>query len=83
MKGIHIDAETEVVGLHYAVVYAPRRQRGRFPVNCVELVSDSEEAAARAEPGKKRYAARVVGPSRSSEGVMLFYLDRWLEQEDE
>lgn len=78
MKGIHIDAESDVVGTHYAIVYAPRRQRGRFPVNCVEVVKDVDEALAGSDPGGKKYPARVVGPSRSSEGVMLYYLDCWL-----
>jgi len=78
MKGIHIDAESDVVGTHYAIVYAPRRQRGRFPVNCVEIVNGLDEALAGSDPGDKKYPARVVGPSRSSEGVMLYYLDCWL-----
>lgn len=78
MKGIRIDTESGVVGSHYAVVYAPRRQRGRFPDNCVEVVASEEEALARSNPDRKQYPARVIGPSRSSEGVMLFYLDCWL-----
>ena len=81
MKGVHIDAESDVVGTYYAVVYAPRRQRGRFPVNCVEIVSGLDEALAGSDPGNKKYPARVVGPSRSSEGVMLYYLDCWLTDE--
>lgn len=81
MKGIPIDSESDVVGTHFAIVYAPRRQRGRFPVNCVEVVQDIETALNRSNPDEKKYAARVIGPSRSSEGVMLFYLDRWLDEE--
>jgi len=83
MKGIPIDTDSNVVGTHFAVVYAPRRQRGRFPENCVELAADADEAVARSDPKRKRYPAKVIGPSRSSEGVMLFYLDCWLEQADE
>lgn len=79
MKGIPVDPESGVVDTRYAVVYAPRRQRGRFPDNCVEVMDSAEAAVARAEPENKRYAARVVGPSRSSEGVKLYYLDAWLE----
>jgi hypothetical protein len=75
MKGIHIDAESDVVGTHYAIVYAPRRQRGRFPVNCVEIVNDVDAALAGSDPADKKYPARVIGPSRSSEGVMLYYLN--------
>ena len=78
MRGIHVDAESDVVGTHYAIVYAPRRQRGRFPVNCVEVVKDEDEALAGSDPEHKKYPARVIGPSRSSEGVMLYYLDCWL-----
>ena len=83
MKGIPIDSDSDVVGTHYAVVYAPRRQRGRFPVNCVELVADADEAISHADPEHKRYPAKVIGPSRSSEGIMLYYLDFWLEKVDE
>lgn len=83
MKGIPIDTDSDVVGTHYAVVYAPRRQRGRFPVNCVELAANAGEAISRADPEHKRYPAKVIGPSRSSEGIMLYYLDFWLEQVDE
>jgi len=81
VKGIRIDSESDVVGTHFAVVYAPRRQRGRFPVNCVEIVEDIESALTRSDPDEKKYPARVIGPSRSSEGVMLYYLDCWLDEE--
>lgn len=41
---------------------------------------ESAEAALRgAEPGQRRYAARLMGPSRSSEGVRLYYLLDWLD----
>lgn len=78
MKGIYIDAESDVVGTYFAIVYAPRRQRGRFPVDCVVIVKDIDEAMAGSDPADKKYPARVIGPSRSSEGVMLYYLDCWL-----
>jgi len=79
MKGIRLDPEPGVVSECYAVVYAPRRQRGRFPDNCVERVDSAEDAIEQSDPAGKRYPARVIGPSRSSEGVMLYYLDRWLD----
>lgn len=78
MKGIRIDSESEVVGEHYAVVYAPRRQRGRFPENCVQIVESAAAAIGLSNEDAKEYAAKVVGPSRSSEGVKLYYLERWL-----
>lgn len=78
MKGIHIDSESGVVGEHYAVVFAPRRQRGRFPENCVRIVESAAAAIQQSNDSTKEYAAKVVGPSRSSEGVKLYYLERWL-----
>ncbi|UCE88744.1 MAG: hypothetical protein JSW10_10495 [Pseudomonadota bacterium] len=79
MSRIKLDSESEVVEECFAVIYAPRRQRDRFPENCVEIM-DSEQAAMDAAcPGDKRYAARVLGPSRSSEGLRLYYLVCWLD----
>jgi hypothetical protein len=39
------------------------------------------EAQARAEsdPAHGKYAALVIGPSRSSEGFRLYYLKGWLD----
>jgi len=34
-----------------------------------------------ANPGKNIYPARVIGPSRSSEGLRLYYLVCWLDEE--
>lgn len=80
MKGIYLDPDSDLVGEHFAVIYAPRRQRGRFPEECVEI-KDSEAAALdEADPSNKRYAARVVGPARSSEGFRLYYLLAWLDE---
>ncbi len=73
------DPETEVSQVRYAVVYAPRRGRKRFPAGCVEIHPDPASAVAAADPAGKRYAARVVGPSKSSEGLYVYYLDQWLD----
>lgn len=62
----------------YAVIYAPRRQRQRYPENTVQVVATEQEALAQADEGRSMYAARVCGPFRSSEGFKLFYLVRWL-----
>lgn len=78
-KRIDLDNETDVVEERFAVVYAPRRSRDRFPENCVEVVDSEETAIAVAGPEKMRYPARVVGPSRSSEGLRLYYLVQWLD----
>ncbi len=72
------DPETEVSVESCAVVYVPRRSRKRFPVSCVELMADREAALAAARPDERYFAARVVGPSKSSEGQYLYYLLEWL-----
>lgn len=78
LKGITLDPDSPVVEERYAVVYAPRQSRDRFSEGAVELVESREHAMAQADPDAKRYAARVVGPSRSSEGLRLYYLVEWL-----
>lgn len=78
MKGITVDNESSVVEIVYAVVYSPRRSRGRFPKNCVQVVADQFEALELADPDKKLFAAKVIGPSKSSEGQYIYYLDDWL-----
>ncbi|MCB1736059.1 MAG: hypothetical protein H6981_14885 [Gammaproteobacteria bacterium] len=66
----------------YAVVYAPKANRKRFPANCVEVFDTLDAAYEAADPGARRFAAEVIGPSRSSEGQQLFYLVRWLSAVD-
>lgn len=82
MKGIYLDPDSQVVQEHFAVVYAPRRQRNRFPENCVQLCESAAQAQEQCQPDAKYYAAKVLGPSRSSEGLRLFYLIAWLEEMD-
>ena len=79
MSRIPIDPDSDVVEEHFAVVYAPSRHRDRFPENCVEVVESEALAREIADPDKKSYAAKVVGPSRSSEGFRLYYLEHWLD----
>lgn len=79
MRGYSLDPQTKVADEHWAVVYAPRRARDRFPENCVDVVKTEDAARAGAAPENKKYAARVIGPARSSEGLKVFYLVRWLE----
>jgi len=71
-------AEKEILTERFAVIYAPKRQRERFPENCVQLVNTEEEALQLANPVQHYYAAKVIGPSRSSEGLKLYYLRHWL-----
>lgn len=79
MKGIYIDSEAKLVDEHYALVYAPRSGRGRFPEDCVTVVESEAAARQGADPAKHLRAAKVVGPARSSEGFRLYYLVTWLE----
>jgi hypothetical protein len=79
MRGYQVDPETRVVDEHFAVVYAPRRQRDRFPEGSVQVVDSEAAARDGADPARKLYAARVVGPARSSEGLRLYYLVGWLD----
>lgn len=78
MTKILYDTETSVVSEQFAVIYAPKRSRKRFPENCVTIVSSDQAAIQQSDSEKKCYAAKVLGPSRSSEGLMLYYLVEWL-----
>lgn len=79
-RGFFLDTETGAGREQNAIVYTPRRARSRFQANCVRLVDSEAEALREADPAKHLYAARVVGPSKSSEGFMMFYLVRWLDR---
>jgi hypothetical protein len=74
------DDQTNLVKEHNAVIYAPGKSRDRFPENCVTIHESAESALQAADTEKNLFAAKVVGPSRSSEGFMLFYLVRWLSE---
>ena len=78
--GVYLDAEApQLVQPHFAILKLRRGSRQRFPETCVELMADEATARAMANPAEDRHAAEVMGPSRSSEGVRLYYLVRWLE----
>ena len=80
MKGfVPPDPYTSVSGYHFAVVYIPKRSRKRFSANCVQIKESPEQALEDSDPDKKYFAARVMGPSKSSEGQYLYYLAEWLE----
>ena len=79
MPKIQFDPDSTIVDEHYAVVYAPRRSRDRFSEGAVEIKESAEQARADAEVEKKKFAAIVAGPSRSSEGLRLYYLVEWLD----
>ncbi len=73
------DLDSKSSTIEYAVVYVPKRSRNRFAANCVEIKSCAADALDEADPANKRFAARVSGPSKSSEGQFIFYLIEWLE----
>ncbi len=72
------DPETSVSSEQFAVVNVPRPKRSRFPAGCVEVVDSREAALLAADPARKRFAAKVLGPSKSSEGQSIYYLVAWL-----
>ncbi len=73
------DTEAPLVQACYVVIYAPKRQRKRFPEACVSIHASAAAASAAARPEQGYHAAVASGPSRSSEGFRLFYLVRWLD----
>ncbi len=73
------DPQTKVSLPRFAVVYVPKRNRKRFPANCVEIVETKEMAIANASSEDKKFAAIVIGPSKSSEGQYIYYLGEWLK----
>jgi hypothetical protein len=72
------DPETKVSAERYAVIYMPGKSRKRFPSGCVTVVDTAEEAIDKADEASKRYPAKVIGPSKSSEGQYIYYLVEWL-----
>ena len=73
------DPESRSSNLEYAVVYVPKRSRNRFAASCVDIKSCAADALDDADPENKFFAARVSGPSKSSEGQFIYYLIEWLE----
>ncbi len=73
------DPDSSASNIEFAVVYVPKRSRNRFAATCVELKSCAADALDEADPENKRFAARVSGPSKSSEGQFIYYLVEWLE----
>ena len=78
MHEFPIDPDSTLVERRYALIYTPSRRRSRFPENCVRIVASMEQALAGADPSNKLHPALVFGPSRSSEGLRLYYLVEWL-----
>ena len=79
MRGyVPLDPQTNVSQEHFAVVYSNRPTRKRFPAGCVEIMDSAERAVEQANEDANRHAARVIGPSKSSEGQYIYYLMEWL-----
>jgi len=78
MKGYYTDKDSTVVNEHFAVIYAPKRRRDRFPENCVEIYLSELEAISESDCDNNHFPATVLGPARSSEGLRLYYLVKWL-----
>ncbi len=76
VKGYALDPHpsANVAKEEFAVVLIPRLKRERVPANNVRVVDDLQTAMNESNPDKHLYAAKVVGPARSSEGVNLFYI---------
>jgi hypothetical protein len=72
------DPQTQVSKPEFAVVYVPKRSRKRFAANCVEIKTSKEDALEGADKENKKFAAIVIGPSKSSEGQYIYYLGEWL-----
>jgi hypothetical protein len=80
MRGfVPIDPETDVSQERFAVINTPKPTRKRFPAGCVEIVDSEAAAIEQAALGTSFHAARVIGPSKSSEGQYIYYLVEWLE----
>lgn len=79
-KFVPLDPDSKVSEEHWAIIYVPRRSRNRFAASCVQTFEAENDAVANAEPAERRFAAKVIGPSKSSEGQPVYYLIRWLNQ---
>ncbi len=90
MQGmVPTDPQTRVSQVQYAVVYLPnagvnnkkrksKRRNKRFPAACIEIKADKNAAIEAAQLSEKKFAAVVIGPSKSSEGQFIYYLQEWL-----
>ncbi|CAK0761826.1 conserved hypothetical protein [Gammaproteobacteria bacterium] len=61
-----------------ALINSPNINRKRYPEGVVIAMANETEALQHANPEKNLHPAVVIGPARSSEGVRLYYLVKWL-----
>jgi hypothetical protein len=76
---LYVDWDSTTKDENFAVVYTPTKRRKRFPDNCVRVMESEAAARAAANPDKHFHAAKVAGPSRSSEGFFVYFLVHWIE----
>ena len=73
--------QAETISEIFALIYTPSRRRKRFPANCVYPMESEQQAREQADSDKNLHPAKVCGPSKSSEGVMIYYLSQWIDLE--
>ncbi len=76
---LYVDWDSTTKDENFAVVYTPTKRRKRFPDNCVRIMESEAAARTDADPDKHFHAAKVAGPSRSSEGFFVYFLVHWIE----
>jgi hypothetical protein len=79
MPQIVVDPESKSLEERFALIKTRRRDRSRYPEGCVTPVAGEGEARAGAQTARYVYPALVYGPSKSSEGLRIYYLVRWLD----
>ena len=72
------DPESDVSTVKIALVYAPRMKRHRFSANCITVLESEQQALSLQNVKGDLHAAKVLGPSKSSEGQYIYYLVEWL-----
>ncbi len=78
IQNIFTDQQTDVSGFVYGLVKTPRKNRKRFSASIITVVDDKEQAIKHTDIENHLHPAVLAGPSRSTEGVMLYYLVEWL-----
>ena len=76
VRGYRLDTnpKANVAAEHFAVVHLRRLKRTRCPQSDVRIVPSKAEAIEESNKQEMLYAARVMGPARSSEGFNVFYI---------
>jgi len=61
-----------------ALINSRVKNRERYPEGVVMPMESEAAALEQANPAQHLFPAIVIGPSRSSEGVRVYYLVKWL-----